>query len=335
MKVRPQAWLAVFAFASATHVFPQSRRQPTLKAIEAVADGGPPMVTIVADGPLPAPVAGSEKNPPRLFFDFTGVSPPGVAGRVTRLPGAGAVAGIRAALFSASPHVTRVVLDLKQFETFRIDNSEQASGRVRIIVGAVPEAAPAAPDAKPSTAAPPDMASGAVAPPVPPAAPAPAIVAAPRAAPPAPPPAPVPAPSPPPIRGARQVDTSVRLPAAAAVEQYRRQLAGSLGRLESRRSVIAAIDLDRNVNVETLEATLAELRTLRGNLEAVKPSDELRPTHDLLLAACGLSATAVSLRLEALRGTDASAPQNAASAAAGALMLFERACVVLGCGLKR
>jgi hypothetical protein len=115
------------------------------------------------------------------------------------------------------------------------------------------------------------------------------------------------------------------------IEDYRRQLSDSIERFESHRVVIGGIDLERYVTVQTLEAVGTELKSLQAKLQPLKPSAELRPTHDLLLASIALGVNAVGLRLEAERRDDATGRRNAASAAAGALMLFDRACVVLGC----
>ena len=115
------------------------------------------------------------------------------------------------------------------------------------------------------------------------------------------------------------------------IESYRRQLSGALERLESRRPVLAAIDLDQDVTAETLASTAADFKDLRRILEAAKPADVIRPTHDLLIASCVLGAGAAGQRIDAARANDLQMRRNAASAAAGALMLLDRACAALGC----
>lgn len=331
MKAGPYVWLGVLAWFSAPHVSAQAG-SPALQSVQAAVEGNMTVVTVTADGPLPEPSSGiAATPPPRLFFDFTEVRPlAGVAGRMIRLPGGGAVSGIRVALFSTNPIVTRVVLDLTRLEPFSLKVEDQASGRIRIVLGsppAVTAAAPAAPAPAPAapTPAPPILTLPApaplpVMPPIKDRAPAePAI----------------PAPPDPPRRGAPAAEPSGGRPAPGAVDLYRRQLAGSIEQVASHRSVIAAIDLEGNVTLPTLQAALTELKSLKAKLETFTPSDELRPTHDLLLASCGLGVTAVGLRLDAELGRDATAGRNAASAAAGALMLLDRACAVLGCGPKR
>ena len=95
--------------------------------------------------------------------------------------------------------------------------------------------------------------------------------------------------------------------------------------------MVAAIDIDESVTAEALAFTAAEFRDLRRILEAAKPSDALRPAHDLLISACVLGAGAANLRIEAARDNNPLVRRNAASAAAGALMLLDRACAALAC----
>jgi hypothetical protein len=353
MKTGPYVWLALLALSGMPHVSAaQPGASPTLRSVEATVEGGVTVVTVAADGPLPAPVSGiAETPPPRVFFDFTGVNPlPGVAGRMIRLPGAGAVTGVRVALYSMSPTVTRVVLDLKRLEPFSVNVGDQVSGRIRIVVGspaAITAGAPAAPKPAPSTAAPPAFtpkaAPAATLPPpaalLPPTNISPPVTVAPSGPP--PPsfgrqaPKDVPSPAGPARRGGPPPEPPGVRPAQGLIESYRRQLADSLDRLESHRPVIAAVDLEQVVTTRTLEAVNAELKSIQVKLQAVKPSDEMRPTHDLLLTSCVLGANAVTLRLDAELAKDAAGRRNAASAAAGALMLYDRACAVLGCGPRR
>lgn len=331
MKAGPYVWLGVLAWFSAPHVSAQAG-SPALQSVQAEVEGNMTVVTVTADGPLPEPSSGTaETPPPRVFFDFTEVRPlAGVAGRMIRLPGGGAVTGIRVALFSTNPIVTRVVLDLARLEPFSLRVEDRASGRIRIVLGSPPTvtaAAPAAPAPAPAAPAPvprtmtlPEPAPPPVMPPIKDRAPAEPAT---------------PAPPDPPRRGAPPAEPSGGRPAPGAVDLYRRQLAGSIEQVASHRSVIAAIDLEGIVTLPTLQAALTELKSLTAKLETFTPSDELRPTHDLLLASCGLGATAVGLRLDAELGSDPAIGRNAASAAAGALMLLDRACAVLGCGPKR
>ena len=63
----------------------------------------------------------------------------------------------------------------------------------------------------------------------------------------------------------------------------------------------------------------------------MKAPDSLRSQHDMLVQSTILALMATRLRLEAFRTTDAATLRNAASAAAGATLLLDRACADLGC----
>jgi hypothetical protein len=350
------AWTVVLAFSGIAHVSAaQPGAAPTLRSVQTAVEGGVTIVTIVADGPLPAPASGvAEKPPARLFFDLIGVNPlpGGHVGRMIRLPGAGAVSRVRVARFSASPNVTRVVLDLNRLEPFDVNVGDQVAGRIRIAVGspaATTPPAPVAPNPAPATVTSPGVLPNTTPPPAellpkapPPATSPPTAVISPRPPPPPlaeqrqPVPAePVPSLPSPTRRGIPQQETAFAHLPPGAVGVYRRQLSDSIERFESHRVVIGGIDMERHVTVQTLEAVGAELKSLQAKLQPLKPSAELRPTHDLLLASIALGVNAVGLRLEAERRDDATGRHNAASAAAGALMLFDRACVVLGCALRQ
>src|SRR5690349_3191775 len=66
-------------------------------------------VLIEGTGPLPDPQSDALGHPPRIYLDFSGVLPPSA---VDSAASNSAVSRIRAAEHSASPLVTRVVLDL-------------------------------------------------------------------------------------------------------------------------------------------------------------------------------------------------------------------------------
>lgn len=112
---------------------------------------------------------------------------------------------------------------------------------------------------------------------------------------------------------------------------YRQQLTGALERMEARRPLVASIDADEDVSAEALVFTAQEFKDLRRILESVKPSSVVKPTHDLLIASCTLGSVASSLRIDAARENSSQVRRNAASAAAGYLMLFDLACADLQC----
>ena len=74
--------------------------------------------------------------------------------------------------------------------------------------------------------------------------------------------------------------------------------------------------------MRTLELTSANI--LR-QLALVVPPDELVPAHALIVSAAQLSANAAKIRREAVLAGDMSRAWNASSAAAGALMLGDKA----------
>jgi hypothetical protein len=95
--------------------------------------------------------------------------------------------------------------------------------------------------------------------------------------------------------------------------------------------VLSAIDRLAPQEPEVLDRAAEEFDSLRRRLSAVKAPEAIRATHDLIVRACTLGAIAAGLRGEAIRSRDETASRNAASAAAGALLLLDRACVELGC----
>ena len=395
---------------------PSAQTLPELQSVLTLSDGGIITVVIEANSALPMPTAGSAENPPRLFFDFAGVTPRRRGMQTS--PGYGIVRQTRVALNAAN--ITRVVLDLEKMEGYRLDAKELAAGRLTIVLqgkadapqeaataptqaavkhvitappapmpSAVPPPAPAttapaapasAPSPAPAPARPP--ASAPAPPPAPapttsaPSAPTPGAPAAPTPSVPASPPpstAPAPAPSaaaakaptaPAATTPSGPVATTPGAPAATApvatpaarpdlpvsrqrpgftpapsapklpareVERYRQRLSGALERLEAQQPIIILIDAEGSISQEALQAALTEFTAVRRLLDGLKPSEAMAPTHELLLASCTLGATASRLGIDASRDRNGDARKNAASAAAGALMFFDRACADLGC----
>jgi hypothetical protein len=108
-------------------------------------------------------------------------------------------------------------------------------------------------------------------------------------------------------------------------------LSGALERLEAQQPIVILIDAEGSISSEALQAALTEFTNVRRLLDGIKPSEALSQTHDMLIASCTLGATATRLGMEAARDQNQDARKNAASAAAGALMFFDRACADLGC----
>jgi hypothetical protein len=120
-------------------------------------------------------------------------------------------------------------------------------------------------------------------------------------------------------------------PPAREIERYRKGIPGAIERLEAQQPIVMLIDAEGSISAEALQAALTEFTNVRKMLDGMKPSDAMASAHELLITACTLGATASRLSIEATRDRNDEARKNAASAAAGALMFFERACVDLGC----
>jgi hypothetical protein len=67
-------------------------------------------VALDASGPLPFPTVGTAQNPARIYIDLSNVRP---AARFMSARGSGIIRGIRAAVNSTQPLITRVVIDLQ------------------------------------------------------------------------------------------------------------------------------------------------------------------------------------------------------------------------------
>jgi hypothetical protein len=120
-------------------------------------------------------------------------------------------------------------------------------------------------------------------------------------------------------------------PPSRDVERYRERLSGALERLEAQQPIVILLDAEGSISAEALQAAFTEFTSVRRLLDGIKPSDSLAQTHELLIASCTLGATASRLGIDAARDRSDEARKNAASAAAGALMFFDRACHNLGC----
>ncbi len=271
----------------------------------ATADGAGAIVTIHADGPLPAPVVGVLAGPPRLYLDFRGVTlrldaPPLASGPAMR--------GIRVGLYRRSPSVVRVVLDLNGPTPHRIDATGRALGTVAVVLGAATtpaSAGPAVADVRtPSVASPPRPAAavGTVAAPVETSPLAPAAAAA----------------------------GAVPAPRPRDVERYSNLVAPVLARLTALRPSIAAIAGDAAPPPDDLLTAAVELDGIRGSLKAMRVPASQATTHDLLMRFCALAFRAAHLRIDPGSAGDPEAMRNAASAAAGALIVLDRASRDLG-----
>ena len=93
-------------------------------------------------------------------------------------------------------------------------------------------------------------------------------------------------------------------------------------RLDAVRPVLASIDSRSAIASERAGTAAAEIAVLRNLFAAIQPPLAMASAHDMLMNACSLASTALSL---ASASEGSAVPWNAASAAAGALILIDRA----------
>jgi hypothetical protein len=227
---------------------------------ELPGQSGIAVIVIEASGALPQPTSGRASDPARIYLDFPGVVPPRAVEPVATNP---LLARIRVAQHSASPLVTRLVLDLLQETTYRIDVSARAEGRVVVLLRAQSPAASPAPPRISGVPVPTDM-------------------------------------------------------------QYTLHVSATLVRLDALRPLLEAIDRRTATLPGDLDAALKEFDDAAKLLTTVKPPAARASTHALLLRTCTLGARAVRMRQSA-NGQDAASSWEAASAAAGALLMLDRA----------
>ena len=103
-----------------------------------------------------------------------------------------------------------------------------------------------------------------------------------------------------------------------------------MARFEKLRPVLAAIDQQVDQRAVNLQLAVTELDAITRSLNALRVPRQLQEAHDQLEQACTLALRAVRTRMEFATTGNAALQLNAASAAAGALMLMDRARVALG-----
>jgi hypothetical protein len=119
-------------------------------------------------------------------------------------------------------------------------------------------------------------------------------------------------------------------PASGDAERYLARVSPALERLHALRPVMASIDSPIVSSRTDLIAAAAELDALGRTLGALKVPGSLATTHDLLLRACALGARAARMLSESMTTGDENDRRNASSAAAGALIVLDRASRDLG-----
>jgi hypothetical protein len=108
------------------------------------------------------------------------------------------------------------------------------------------------------------------------------------------------------------------------MEAYAALVATAVERLQALRPVLVSIDRRSEIPGD-LGATASEFDAIGRLLGAIKPQPAREATHGLLVRTCALGARAARLLQTATQTRDESGQWNAASAAAGALILLDRA----------
>ncbi len=289
-----QTWLVTDASGQAA----RKAAQPSLRTVRlSQVENDVATVVVESSGALPEPVSGvSTSPPPRVYLDFTDVLPTSDIGPVAPNP---IVTRIRVAPHSADPLITRVVINLSKAIPYRIDASARSQGRILVILGAQ------ASESKASTAAQ-QPARTATPPPTPSSSSGSGPPSRSSSATP---------PGSSPSRGRGQV----------LEDQYAVRVSSALLRLHALRPLLESIDRRADQVSGDLDAAAKEFDAIAAVFSAIKPPSSRQATHALLLRTCTLGARAVRLRQENANTNDPTAGWDAASAAAGALLMFDRA----------
>ncbi|MGH9410446.1 MAG: AMIN domain-containing protein [Vicinamibacterales bacterium] len=274
----------------------------TLTAVRLSGDVALPIVELSADGALPEPKVGVLDGPPRIYLDLAGVQ---VARPDLPAKALGVVTRVRAAPHSLSPLVTRVVIDLGESRAYKLDASQRETGLIRISITTaapahepsspraaapkqLPDTSEAAPERAPSSETKPGRASeaGSASPPTP------------------------------------RVPTAAPDALPTPLPRYRARVAPIVEQFETVRGVLESIDRRTDVPPDRLDVAARTIALVHDELDGVQPTRDAMLVHDTLRSACTLASTAVSLA-RAANGQEV--PWNASSAAAGALLMFDRA----------
>ncbi len=242
--------------------------------VEPAGQDGTTRVIIESNDVLPDPGGEALTDPPRIYLDFNGISPLRTVDPISPNP---VVARVRVAEHSASPLVTRVVIDLIEAAAYRIDTSARARGRVVVIIGGPPR--PIRIDVPP-TAQSRELATG--------------------------------------LPAARRDQPAARPVSAETL--YAQRVAAALVRLHALKPLLEAIDRRADSVPGDLNGAGKEFDDVAKLLERIKPPPARTSTHALLIRTCTLGARAARLRESS--AVDSWEP---ASAAAGALLMLERA----------
>jgi len=109
--------------------------------------------------------------------------------------------------------------------------------------------------------------------------------------------------------------------AQAAAERDGAVVLDALGQLERLRPLLAAIDSRTDMPEVSLRAAIGEFDAIRRTLAPIRSGG----AQEALMKVCALATAAATARIEAQQHADPARAWNAASAAAGALILLDRA----------
>lgn len=120
-----------------------------------------------------------------------------------------------------------------------------------------------------------------------------------------------------------------RLQRTAAARTYHAGVKVVMDRFAASRAALDDIRLLAGTSVAVLASLERRLQDAADDLAGHAPPIEIRPSHDLLRQAFRLATGAARQRLQDVQNADPRAAWDSAAAAAGALMLFDRAAVLL------
>jgi hypothetical protein len=110
-----------------------------------------------------------------------------------------------------------------------------------------------------------------------------------------------------------------------AFRRYRRATNGSFNAFKDATASLEQVKDMSGPPVNGINGVTARLARAGRSLDKVAAPDELAAAHELIKSAWGLAANAFKLRVESVSANDVDLAQRASSAAAGALMLYNRA----------
>jgi hypothetical protein len=108
------------------------------------------------------------------------------------------------------------------------------------------------------------------------------------------------------------------------------QIRGIVDRVHLQRPLLRMIETMGDLDSNRLLMAMREWRQVSEELAEVVPPETLRIQHDLILQSARFALHATTLRVESDQD-DAEGRKNAAAAAAGAILMFDRACEQIGC----